>query len=70
MSSWDDIEVDTDGDELLDWLLDIPDRYDTGIEDPPAATIGSRSGARKHLRTPGEAPPFGGPPPGDRKSGV
>lgn len=33
MSSWDDVEVDSDGDELLDWLWDIPDRYDVGIED-------------------------------------
>ena len=32
MSSWDDVEVDSDG-ELLDWLWDIPDRYDVGIDE-------------------------------------
>lgn len=36
MSSWDDVEVDSDG-ELLDWLWDIPDRYDVGIDESPDA---------------------------------
>jgi hypothetical protein len=41
MSSWDDAEVDSDGDELLDWLWDIPDRYDVGIDDAEVDEPGS-----------------------------
>ncbi|MDQ1359014.1 MAG: hypothetical protein QOG44_3387 [Acidimicrobiaceae bacterium] len=68
MGPWDGVEVDSDGDELLDWLWDLPDRYDVGIEDDPepafadpAATLavgavgaGGAAGVRKHLRAAGE----------------
>ncbi|MDQ6616653.1 MAG: hypothetical protein M3083_18395 [Actinomycetota bacterium] len=59
MGPWDDAEVDSDGDELLDWLWDLPDRYDVGIEDNPLITGVTadgtgEAGIRKHLRRPGE----------------
>jgi hypothetical protein len=71
MSSWDDVGVDTDGDELLDWLLDIPDRYDVGVEDPTGAELTGRSGIKKHLRSPGDAPfAASAPVPGDDRPTV
>ncbi len=40
MAPWDDVEVDSDGDELNDWLWDVPERYDVGSEDEPTARPG------------------------------
>ncbi len=60
MTPWDDVEVDSDGDEMLDWLWDLPDRYDVGIEDDPTAPgavvdDAGRPGVRKRLRRADEA---------------
>jgi hypothetical protein len=60
MTPWDDVEVDSDGDEMLDWLWDLPDRYDVGIEDDPTAPGAvvdgaGRPGVRKRVRRPDEA---------------
>jgi hypothetical protein len=64
MASWEDSEVDSDRDELLDWLWDIPDRYDVGIdEDSEDGDQGAASGVRKRLRRPGEGAVVGGAPP-------
>ena len=68
MSSFED--VDSDGDELLDWLWDLPDRYDLGFEEDPLSTGPTRGatmvgavaseqplpapGIKKHLRKAGE----------------
>jgi hypothetical protein len=63
MGPWDDLEVDSDGEELLDWLWDLPDRYDVGVDDDPepravgAASGLGAAGVTKHLRAAGEAPP-------------
>ena len=56
------MEIDSDGEELLDWLWDLPDRYDVGVDDdaePRAVGASSGLGAAgvaKRLRTAGEAP--------------
>jgi hypothetical protein len=55
MSSWDDVEVDSDGDELLDWLWDIPDRYDVGIEDAEGDVPNARR-FRARPAVPGDNP--------------
>lgn len=66
MGPWDGTEVDTDGDELLDWLWDFPERYDVGGDDYASAPVAtSVTGVRKHLRRPGgaAAPPVRAPAP-------
>jgi hypothetical protein len=59
MSSWDDVEVDSDG-ELLDWLWDIPDRYDVGIEESPET---GGAAIPDDLRVPAAATALAWPPP-------
>ncbi|MGH9124355.1 MAG: hypothetical protein ACRDZ8_06465 [Acidimicrobiales bacterium] len=59
MASWDDTMVENDGDELVDWLWDLPDSYDVGYDDAPptvAAGVTTVGGAtvRKRLRRQGE----------------
>jgi hypothetical protein len=59
MDPWDDAEVDSDGDELLDWLWDLPDRYDVGYEDDQQGTATggeavAAAGVRKHARRPAD----------------
>jgi len=55
MAPWDDSEVDSDGGELLDWLWDLPDRYDVGYEDDQQSA--GAASVRKHVRRPaGDAP--------------
>jgi hypothetical protein len=66
MAPRDDVEVESDGDELLDWLWDFPERYDVGVEEaaPPPVMLAGGAGVaagagmpevRKHLRRPGDA---------------
>jgi hypothetical protein len=62
MGPWDDVEVDSDGEELLDWLWDLPDRYDVGVDDDPVAATAAPAmvaptGVRKHRRPAFDAAP-------------
>lgn len=60
MAPSEDTVVGSDGDELLDWLWDLPDRYDVGFADEPRPADAGPAAAgvapvRKHLRRPGGA---------------
>src|SRR5580658_8073911 len=56
MAPSDDAAVNGDGDELLEWLWDLPERYDVGIDDDQLGSgpVPAVPTVRKHLRKPGE----------------